>query len=106
MAESDSNIAARFCREFLSPRDRSRATHELAALGSAAIEPLRCILSGDAKNEFGISYRRLGMPVDCALVTIKLLGPVARPLEPLIRSELAAGHAYAEDALRAIAAPP
>ena len=42
------------------------------------------------------------MPVDCSLVTIKLLGPVASPLEDLVRTEIGAGHPYAEDALRAI----
>jgi hypothetical protein len=101
MSESE-QIAARFCRAFLSPRERSYATHELAALGAAAIEPLRSILNGDAKNEFGISYRRLGMPVDCALVTIGMLGPLASPLEALVRAELAAGHPYAEHSLSAI----
>ncbi len=63
---------------------------------------LQSILDGTAKNEFGVPYRDMGMPIDCALVTIKLLGVVAKPLEPLVRRELDAGHHYAADALTAI----
>jgi hypothetical protein len=108
MTDTDSSIADRYCRAFLTPADRAWATHELAALGAAAIPVLRSILSGEAKNEFGIAYRCLGMPVDCALATIQLLRTTARPLEDFIRAEMAAGHRYAEDALRAIMAadPP
>ncbi|HVH36302.1 MAG TPA: hypothetical protein VM847_19550 [Tahibacter sp.] len=104
MSDTDSNIADRYCRAFLSPANRARATHELAAHGAAALPVLQSILSGEARNEFGIAYRRLGMPVDCALVTIQLLRTTARPLEDLVRAEVAAGHRYAEDALRAIMA--
>jgi hypothetical protein len=102
MSEAKLKIADHFCRAFLRASDRSRATHELAARGSEAVPILRSILNGEAKNEWGIAYRRLGMPVDCSLVTIKRLGAVASPLEDLVRAEIAAGHPYAEDALRAI----
>lgn len=102
MPNTDPVIADQFCRSFLRPADRALATHELAALGSAALPVLRAIFSGEARNDDGIPYRQLGMPVECSLVAIKLLGATARPLEPFVRAELASGHAYAEDALRAI----
>lgn len=102
MSESDRVVASQFCKAFLCPRDRAAATHELAAHGQNAVPILRSILNGEAKNEFGVAYRRLGMPVDCSLVTICMLGRIASPLEEFVRAELKAGHAYAEDALRAI----
>ena len=106
MSETVLLMADRFCRAFLRPGDRAQATHALAAYGCTAIPVLQAILSGEAKNEFGVAYRRLGMPVDGALVTIQLLGPTARPLAPFVRAELRAGHAYAEDAWRAIMSAP
>ena len=35
---------------------------------------LRAILDGSAVNGNGVPYRRLGLPVDCALVTVRMLG--------------------------------
>jgi hypothetical protein len=96
--------ADKFVRAFLSPKDRAEATHELASHKQEALPVLQSILDGTAKNEFRVPYRDLGMPVDCALVTIKLLGTVAKPLESLVRREPAAGHPYAADALSAILA--
>jgi hypothetical protein len=68
----------KFIQAFLSPKDRAQATHDLARRGQEAVPILRSILDGTAKNEFRVPYRDLGMPVDCALVTIKLLGAVAQ----------------------------
>lgn len=98
--------SAAFLEAFQSPRDRAQATHELARHGVDALPLLRAILDGEAKNEWGVAYRRLGMPVDCALVTISMLGALAKPLEYLVRQELAAGHPYATDALSAILGQP
>ena len=91
-----------YLRSFQSPSDRARATCELALCGQEAVPLLRSILDGSAKNEFGVAYGKLGMPIDCALVAITRLGPVAKPLEPLVRQQLSAGHPYAQDALSAL----
>jgi hypothetical protein len=102
MQTENHSIADQFCRAFLTPADRSWATNELSTLGASAIPVLRSILSGEAKNEFDVPYRRLGAPLDCALVTIRLMGRSAKSLEILVRAELEAGHPYAFDALHAI----
>ena len=102
MQSDNRSIADHFCQAFLSPADRGWATNELSTHGASAIPILRSILDGEAVNQYGVPYRRLGMPVDCALVTIKLIGKSARPLEDLVRAELEAGHPYAFDALQAI----
>lgn len=102
MSHSESDIAGIVCRAFMNPGERAQATHELANHGANAIPILRAILSGEAKNEFGVPFRCLGMPVDCALVVIQLLGAEGHPLEDFVRMELNAGHPYAEGALRAI----
>ncbi|MES2018038.1 MAG: hypothetical protein V4484_16240 [Pseudomonadota bacterium] len=95
-----------FLKAFQNPMDRARATHELAQFGELALPLLQAILNGSARNEFGVPYRNLGMPIDCALVTIQLLGFLAAHLEALVRVELANGHPYAESALAAIVAQP
>src|SRR5581483_5480661 len=92
----------KFLRAFLSPKDRARATHELASHSREALPLLRGILDGTEKNDWEVPYRQLGMPVDCALVTVRLLGATAKPLEELVRRELSAGQPYAADALAAI----
>lgn len=94
--------AAHFCVAFLDPSERALATHELASHGTAALPVLRSILDGSARNESGAAYRKLGMPLDCALVTAGILGKIALPLEDLVRAEAAAGHPYAEEALLAM----
>jgi len=91
-----------YIQAFLSPKDRGRATHELTTHPQEAIPVLRGILDGTAKNGYGVPYRSLGITIDCALVTIRMLGTTAKPLEALVRAELAAGHPYAADALAAI----
>lgn len=94
--------AQRLIEAFLSPSARAQATHELASYGAEAIPVLRSIFDGKATNQFGVSYCKLGMPIDCALVVVALLGNIAAPLEEFIRCHLVAGHPYAESALAAI----
>lgn len=80
---------------FLKPGERASATYKLASLGVDAIPILKSLFSGEAKNRWGVSYSKLGMPLDCGLLTIKLLGPLAKPLEPFIREYLHFGYIYA-----------
>jgi hypothetical protein len=71
-------------------------------LGVDAVPILKSLFNGEAKNRWGVSYSQLGMPLDCGLVTIKLLGTLAKPLEPFVRDCLHSKHIYAVEALRAI----
>jgi hypothetical protein len=57
-----------------------------------AIPLLASVLSGDAKNSYGVPYRSLGLPLRCALEVAIRLGPAARPLESLLREELRQGN--------------
>lgn len=91
-----------FPEAFLTPSKRSWATNELASYGERAVPILRAILDGSAVNQYGVAYRRLGMPVDCVLVTVRMLGPTANSLRELVQAEVDAGHPYAEEALRAL----
>lgn len=87
---------------FLQPEERAIATHRLAELGIDAIPILKSLFSGEAKNRWGVSYSKLGMPIDCGLVTIQHLGTLAKPLESFVRDCLHSEHSYAAAALRAI----
>ena len=58
------------------------------------------VLEGETRNEFGVPYRAFGEALRCALVTARILGPIASPLEPAIASELASS----DPAIRAEAA--
>lgn len=87
---------------FLQPGERGYATHKLANLGIDAIPILELLFSGEAKNRWGVSYSKLGTPLDCGLVTVQLLGAIAKPLEPFIRAYLQSGYLYAAPALGAI----
>lgn len=60
---------------------------------------LRSLFDGTATNKSGIPYRQLGIPIDCALVAVAYLGPIAKPLEPYLREEVRSGHPYASSAL-------
>ena len=75
------------------------AEQELLALGVDAVPVLASVLTGEAKNEYGVSYRALGLPLRCALEVARRLGVVARPLESLLRTELHAGNFVAAMAL-------
>jgi hypothetical protein len=87
---------------FTSTATMIAAEQELLALGSAAVPILESVLTGDATNEFGVPYRKLGLPLRCVLEVAVRLGPVARPLETLLRSELHGGQFVAAQALGAL----
>lgn len=91
-----------FPEAFLTLGTRAKATHELASYREAAMPLLRAILDGTAVNENGVPYRRLGVPIDCALVTIRMLGKIAFPLQGLVQAEVKRGHPYARAALTAL----
>ncbi len=78
------------------------AEQDLLALGSRAVPILESVLKGEATNEFGVPYRKLGLPLRCVLEVAKLLGPLSRPLEALLRIELHDGHFVAAQALGAL----
>ncbi len=84
---------------FKSPASMMAAEQELLALGESAVPILETFFSGEAKNEFGIPFRQLGLPLRCALEVARRLGPIAKPLENHLRSELRAGHFVAAMAL-------
>lgn len=87
---------------FLQPGDRGPATADLAGRGASALPILQSLFDGTAVNRYGVAYRRLGPPLDCALVVAGQLGPLARPLEPFLRAELRSGHPYAAQTLGAL----
>ena len=67
------------------------AEEEFVKAGARAIPALEAIFNGEAKNEHGVAYRELTLPLRCALEVATRLGPIAKPLEPFIRQELANG---------------
>lgn len=72
---------------------------ELLRRRAAAIPILETLFNGQATNDLGIPYRQLGLPLRCALEVARRLGPVAKPLEALLRRELNDGHFVAAMAL-------
>lgn len=64
-----------------------------------AVHLLDDLFAGVAKNEFGIPYRDLGLPLRCALEVARRLGTKAKPLESHLRRELRSGHFVAAMAL-------
>ena len=84
---------------FTSPATMMDAEQELLSLGEGAVPILASVLTGQAKNEFGVSYRTLGLPLRCALEVACRLGVVASPLESLLRAELRDGNFVAAMAL-------
>lgn len=75
------------------------AEQELLELGEAAVPVLASLFSGEACNEFGVPYRKLGLPLRCAIEVACRLGPVAKPLEPYLREEVERGDHVAAMAL-------
>jgi hypothetical protein len=75
------------------------AESALIQMGNNAIPLLEALLNGEAKNDFGVPYRNLGLPLRCGLEAIIRLGEVAKPLEALLAAELAKGQAVAATAL-------
>jgi hypothetical protein len=57
-----------------SPTTMIDAEQELLALGVDAVPILASVLSGQAKNEFGVPYRVLELPLRCALEAAIRLG--------------------------------
>jgi hypothetical protein len=92
-----------FFEDFLNPGKRHIATHQLAALGKEAMPILRSLFSGEAKNRWGIPYIKIGA-LDAGLVTVGLLGSLAKSLEPFVREYIIVGHPYAPEALRQMGA--
>ncbi|HEL5039616.1 hypothetical protein ACNJRW_04275 [Stenotrophomonas maltophilia] len=64
------------------------AEMELIALGEGAIPILETLFNGEARNDYGIPYRNLGLPLECAMETVSRLGPTAKPLEHYLRAEV------------------
>ena len=91
-----------FFERFLTPKERARATSELASRGADALPVLEALFSGQAKNERGVPYLSLWMAVDCGLVAAARLGALAKPLEAHLRAALRQGHHYAAPALGAL----
>jgi hypothetical protein len=85
--------------QFLSPSTMIEAEDQLLALGGQALPILESLLTGDAKNSFGVPYRTLGLPLRCVLEVACRLGPMAKPLERLLRDELKRGNHCAAKAL-------
>src|SRR5262245_37779592 len=90
-----------FFDRFLDPGARSVATHELAAHGAEAVPVLAALFGGTARNASGRPYAEIGA-LDCGFVTARLLGPLARPLEPHLVAGVRRKHIYAVEALGAL----
>jgi hypothetical protein len=91
--------------DFTSPRTMMAAEEQFLRAGADAIPALEAIFNGEAKNEHGVAYRALGLPLRCALEVASRLGAIAKPLEPYIRQEVISGvHWPAAAALRGM--PP
>jgi hypothetical protein len=76
---------------FLSTATMMQAEQELLELGEAAVPVLDSLFSGEARNEFGVQYRKLGLPLRCAIEVASRLGVAAKPLEPYLREEASRG---------------
>jgi hypothetical protein len=88
----------------LSSKDRPGIAQEIASRGEAALPLLQALFDGTATNRYGIAYRLLGPPLDCAIHAAGELGPLSRPLEPFLRDAVRNGNAYAPAALGALGA--
>jgi hypothetical protein len=87
---------------FESPGTMLEAEQELVSLGEAAVPILATLFSGEARNQFGVPYRKLGLPLRCAIETASRLGRIAKPLEPYLRDEVRKGDHSAAMALRSL----
>jgi len=85
--------------QFTSPATMIAAEQELLANPEGAVCILESLFSGQAKNQFGVPYRELGLPLRCALEVVCRLGPIAKPLEGYLASELRDGNFVAAMAL-------
>ncbi|MGH6760833.1 MAG: hypothetical protein ACRECW_04475 [Phyllobacterium sp.] len=64
------------------------AERELISSGEAAVKRLEALFDGSSRNNWDVPYRKLGLPLQCALEVVVRLGPIAKPLEPYIVAEL------------------
>ena len=78
------------------------AEKELIALGEEAIPILETLFNGSAKNQFGVPYRKLGLPMTCALETVCRIGQYSKPLESYLCEELKNGNHTAAMALSSL----
>lgn len=85
---------------FCCPSTMMDAELELIELGLGAIPILESLFIGEARNQYGVPYRKLGLPVRCAMEVAARLGPIAKPLEPYLRDEVAMGDPAAAMCLR------
>jgi hypothetical protein len=99
---SDVTALDPFFERSLAPGERAVAVSELAGRGSDALPVLAALFNGEARNQWGVSYDRLGAPMDCGLVVAARLGHLAKPLEHHLRAHLHQGHIYAAAALGAL----
>lgn len=76
------------------------AEQELLALADSAVPVLVTLFNGEARNQFGVPYRKLGLPLRCGIEVAARLGRIAKPLEPYLREELQKGDRSAAMALR------
>lgn len=86
----------------LNPATMLEAEHQLLSRGVESLPLLESLLMGEVKNRFGVPYRQLGLPLQCALEVAVRLGPIAKPLEPHLREELRRGNHTAAMALRSL----
>jgi len=87
----------KFIERFFSISERVKATHDLASFGDEAFPFLEAILSGQAVSKFGVPWRDQGAPLDCALVTCRMIRNAPKSLEALIVECAKDGHAYAQE---------
>jgi hypothetical protein len=89
--------------EALNSNDGLAVMKELESLGDGAIPLLEAVLSGEAKNKFGVAYGNLGMPLTRALIVARHLGPKSKPLEKYFIIELNNKHREAPSTIGALA---
>ena len=87
---------------FGNPGTMIEAEQELLALAEAAVPVLATLFNGEARNQFGVPYRKLSLQLRCGIEVAARLGRVAKPLEPYLREELQKGDRSAAMALRAL----
>ncbi|WP_176038691.1 hypothetical protein [Brucella tritici] len=75
------------------PATMMDAELEIIRLGEAGVCRLKALFDGSCRNEWGVPYRNLGLPLQCALEIAARFGPVAKPLETWIAAELPASEA-------------
>jgi hypothetical protein len=93
-----------YFQRFESTGTMMQAEQELLELGEGAVSILATFFDGEACNEFGVPYRRLALPLRCAIEVARRLGAVAKPLELHLLEELKKGDHIAAMALGSLGA--